>query len=180
MPEIKKAYLLKEDLHDEEINEQLTRFTMLRTIDNEWQDHLLAVDELREGIHLRAYAERDPLVEYKRDASMMFDEMMFNVYTQSIEHYFRAQIIREDEDHRQRDMHMVKEDFAAIAARRQMAAMQQAQQQEQGEGDGEGAPPPKRQPVRRSTPKVGRNEPCPCGSGKKYKKCCGSPSARKG
>lgn len=172
MPEIKKAYELKEELLGSEINEQLTRFTLLRTIDTNWQDHLLAIDELREGIHLRAYAERDPLIEYKRDATRLFEEMMFNVYTQSIEHYFRAQVVQEEPTGRPRDMRAIKEEYAAmVAARRQAAA--------QAGAGGEEAPA-KPQPVRRTGPKVGRNDPCPCGSGKKYKKCCGSPLAQRG
>ncbi len=173
MPQIKKAYETKEDLLGEELNTQLARFTLLRTIDADWQDHLLAVDELREGIHLRAYAERDPLIEYKRDATMMFEKMMFNIYTQGMEHYFRAQVVTDEEESAPQGMRTVKEDFAAIAAARQRAA-QQAQQGEQGEE----RKPAKPQPVRRTSPKIGRNDPCPCGSGKKYKKCCGSPAAR--
>ncbi len=169
MPEIKKAYELKEDLIKEEMNQQLTRYTVLRTIDTNWQDNLLAIDELRESIHLRAYAEKDPLIEYKRDATMLFDEMMFNIYTQSMEHYFRAQIIQEEEEGRPRNLRMVKEDFAALAAARKRAAS----------GGGEDGEQVKRQPVRRSTPKISPNAPCPCGSGKKYKKCCGSPAALK-
>ncbi len=174
MPEIKKAYELKAAIIGTEINEQLTRFTLLRVIDMNWQDQLLAIDELRESIHLRAYAERDPLIEYKRDATRLFTEMMFNIYTQGMEHYFRAQVITEEEQRRRiREMRTSKEDYAALAVARQLAMAQG----EQTAGEHGEEAPVKIMPVRRQGPKIGRNEPCPCGSGKKYKKCCGSPTS---
>ncbi|MCX7765566.1 MAG: SEC-C metal-binding domain-containing protein, partial [Candidatus Sumerlaeia bacterium] len=98
----------------------------------------------------------------------------FNIYTQGMEHYFRAQVITEEEQRRRiREMRTSKEDYAALAVARQLAMAQG----EQAGGERSEEAPVKIMPVRRQGPKIGRNEPCPCGSGKKYKKCCGSPAS---
>jgi preprotein translocase subunit SecA len=169
MERAKKAYEMKETFYGKDLMHQIAKAVTLRILDSDWQDHLLAIDELREGIGLRGYAQLDPLVEYQRDATRMFEEMMHNIYKEVFEHFFRTEIVTEEERRaRRRDVRYQKEAFDQLRpeARRAMA-----------EAAGEdGAPPPKPQPVRVG-PKVGRNDPCPCGSGKKYKKCCGAKTA---
>ncbi len=171
MKRIKQAYEMKAELIGEELILNLGRLVILRTIDTDWQDHLLAVDELREGVHLRAYAQLDPLVEYQREATRQFHEMMYNVNKEIFERFFRTQIVMEEE----RAAGPREMQFRKDAAQMEAAA---AAAQAEGGGEGEPAKPGRRprsgqQPVRVG-PKIGRNQPCPCGSGKKYKKCCGA------
>ncbi|MBI4609439.1 MAG: SEC-C domain-containing protein, partial [Candidatus Rokubacteria bacterium] len=129
---------------------QLERVVMLQVIDTQWKDHLLSMDHLKEGIGLRGYGQRDPLTEYKREAFDLFQETVDRIKTQVVEWLFKVQLVREP----------------AAAERRNPWA-------DAIESHGEGARAAAR-PAPRSAggQKVGRNEPCPCGSGKKYKKCC--------
>jgi len=123
---------------------------------------------------MQSYAQQDPLVVYQKEASLMLDELRYNIHKEVFEHFFMATVATEDPRLRRQQMefHKTVLDQMAMdeeAARRRAAA-------ESGDG-GEGAPPPKIMPVRRG-PKVGRNDPCPCGSGKKFKKCCGRATLR--
>jgi len=129
----------------------LERYILLQTIDSMWKDHLLSMDHLKEGIGLRGYAQQNPLLVYKKEGYEMFADMMDRVNEETLGILYRI----------------------AIAAPREIEEMQKPREQDMvfsGSGDAE---PPKRQPVKRKEKKVGRNAPCPCGSGKKYKKCCG-------
>lgn len=173
MKRIKQAYEMKAQLVGEELILQLGRLVVLRTIDTDWQDHLLAIDELREGVHLRAYAQLDPLVEYQREATRLFNEMMYNINKEIFERFFRTQIVMEEERAAGPREVQFRKDAAQMEAAAAAAAAQAG-----AEGEAEAAQPGRRprsgqQPVRVG-PKIGRNEPCPCGSGKKYKKCCGA------
>jgi preprotein translocase subunit SecA len=116
---------------------------MLQVVDTLWMRHLTALDELREGIGLRAYAQRDPLVEYKTEAYRMFQELLSVIKHDVAHSIYHAEVARAPAP---REMHEVREDV----------------------------PRERSQPRRRSKAarKVGRNAPCPCGSGKKYKQCC--------
>ncbi|MEZ4598550.1 MAG: preprotein translocase subunit SecA [Syntrophotaleaceae bacterium] len=134
--------------------EHLMKVLLLQTIDSQWKDHLLSIDHLKEGIGLRGYAQRNPKEEYKREAYGLFMEMMGRIRQEAIEKIFRIQLAREDDVER-----MEQEE------RRQRLAFNQV---------GGGAANQARQPVTRPDRKVGRNDPCPCGSGLKYKKCCGA------
>jgi preprotein translocase subunit SecA len=136
----------------------LCRGVFLHAIDSRWREHLYALDTLREGISLSAYGQKDPLVEYKRESFDLFQEMMRDLYRDALTMLFRAQI-RGMEERRQ------------PAVRRPVRAYKP-----EASGAPAGAPAEKAKAVqtRRSTEKVGRNDPCPCGSGKKYKRCCGS------
>jgi preprotein translocase subunit SecA len=124
------------------------------------------MDQLREGIGLRGYGQRDPLSEYKIEGFSMFEAMMDRVSEDTIRTLALVQMAQDD-NLPERKQQRFSMDRGAIA--RQPDA-QQGGQQVISHG-GEQAPP---KPVKRDTPKVGRNEPCPCGSGKKYKKCCGA------
>ncbi len=152
------------------------RFIGLQAIDSNWQDHLLAIDDLREGVFLRSYGQKDPLVEFTRDATMLFEEFMLLVNKGIFTTFYRAMIGGENQmRERQRVRRVVEQKAEALAATdaaAQQAAAQQAAQQAQEEAHGK--PKSGLQPYRREIPKVGRNEPCPCGSGKKYKDCHGS------
>ncbi len=132
------------------------RHFYLREIDRQWLDHLAAMDHLRSGIGLRGYGNRDPKQEYKREGYEMFTTMMGNIKTNVLEKTFHVRIENKD-------------DVQRIAMPRRTKRLIEGR----GSIGGEPNTPKKPTTVKREAPKVGRNEPCPCGSGKKYKKCCG-------
>jgi preprotein translocase subunit SecA len=128
---------------------QLERFVMLQTVDARWKDHLLTMDHLKEGIGLRGYAQQNPLMIYKKEGFEAFQDMIERISEETLRILFRVE----------------------LAEPEQTVAMHRPKPQEmQFSGGGEA---PRRQPTQRKNAKVGRNDPCPCGSGKKYKKCCG-------
>jgi len=120
---------------------EIERVVMLRVVDEKWMDHLDAMDQLREGIGLRAYGQKDPLIEYKFEGYEMFQNMISGIQDDVVRYIFRVNVVK---------------------------APQQARRTVENRGGEEGP----QKPVRRES-KVGRNDPCPCGSGKKYKRCCG-------
>ena len=132
------------------------RHFYLREIDKQWLDHLSAMEQLRSAINLRGYGNRDPKQEYKREGFDVFSEMMSNLKANVIEKTFHVRIANEEDAHR-------------------ISLPRRTQRTVEGRGGEGGAPKERRKPetVKRSVPKVGRNDDCPCGSGKKYKKCCG-------
>jgi preprotein translocase subunit SecA len=144
----------------------LERHEMLIVIDQQWKDHLLSIDHLKEGIGLRGYGQRDPLTEYKREAFDLFQAMVERVKAQVIERLFKVQVVRD-----------TPMELPTIVARADVQESRGALPADLLEQPGRGAPAPA---AARPTPaprtaageKVGRNDPCPCGSGKKYKKCC--------
>lgn len=145
-------YEQREKTMGEDMVREMERFIYLTTIDKLWIDHLDAVDDLREGIGLRGYAQRDPLVEYKAEAFQMFERLVQQIKYEVIRKIFRIQVaIRPQPTMPQNIVEEKKDIFASQT--------EQTSQQA------------KPRPVI-SGPKVGRNDPCPCGSGKKYKKCC--------
>jgi preprotein translocase subunit SecA len=129
---------------------------LLRTIDNKWIDHLHNIDMLREGIGLRAYGQKDPLMEYKKEAYDLFNKMMFEIQGETVKHLFRTkfgvQIVN------MQDETVIETDLARAA--------ENFHPSEEVEDE------IRHQPERHDN-KIGRNDPCPCGSGKKYKQCCG-------
>ncbi len=155
-----------------------TRHFMLEEIDTQWIDHLKTMDHLREGIGLRGYGQKDPKKEYKKEGFDLFGAMMTNIQVNSLRNVFRVMI--------QRDEAEVPE---LKAKERQMTAVHPAADGSSGDdeaagssaygdaADGGKTAKKKQETVRREQPKVGRNDPCPCGSGKKYKKCHGRPGA---
>jgi len=132
---------------------QLERWVMLQVIDTQWKDHLLSMDHLKEGIGLRGYGQRDPLTEYKREAFDLFEAMVDRVKTLVVEYLFKIQVARES-----------PEPAPARIARPTGAAREVTLSH--------GTAGRRQAPAARGGHKVGRNERCPCGSGKKYKKCC--------
>ncbi len=145
------AYAQQEERIGAETLRYLERIILLQIVDHHWKEHLLNMDHLKEGIGLRGYGQKDPLNEYKKEGFEMFMGMIDTVKQQTVGALFRVQLAPDEE----------------------VGEIAQSRRKQQGEiqlsrGGGE-----RRQPVKRSGGKVGRNAPCPCGSGKKYKRCCG-------
>ncbi|HWQ61931.1 MAG TPA: SEC-C metal-binding domain-containing protein, partial [Negativicutes bacterium] len=138
------GYEAREALFGPDNMRELEKVVMLKVVDNKWMDHLDAMDMLREGIGLRAYGQKNPLIEYKIEAYDMFQAMIDNIQEDIVRYMYRVNIVTQPDDH-----------------------LKQAQAAHGGE---EAAT---RQPIVNKD-QVGRNDPCPCGSGKKYKKCCGA------
>jgi len=139
---------------------QMEKFVLLQTIDQLWKEHLLNMDHLKEGIGLRGYAQKNPLQEYKKEGFEMFEEMIDRIHADSVQKVFTVQAVRSEE-------------LARLEERRQP---QPAQLRMSGGGEAParsgGARPAANKAA--EAPKTGRNDPCPCGSGKKFKKCHGS------
>ncbi|NOY82355.1 MAG: preprotein translocase subunit SecA [Kiritimatiellaeota bacterium] len=157
---IDEAYQLKEKNEDPESLRWIERQIMLNAIDQTWQEHLYAMDALRQGIQLRAYGQRDPLVEYKQEAYNMFSELMGTVHEQVLSNMFRSATTLTS-------FQQLMQQFPTQEVHDQLAQFEGVMGGEAPVG------PPQAVTVRRAGPKIGRNEPCPCGSGKKYKHCCG-------
>jgi preprotein translocase subunit SecA len=153
LEKVKARYDEKETLFGEQMLRWLERHILLDIVDAQWKDHLLTLDHLKEGIGLRGYGQKDPLVEFKKEAFTLFEDMMDRIDTEAVRFLFLMQPAR-------------PEDQAKQIERRQ----QQQQKELQFQAGPAQAEAPK--PVRAAA-KIGRNDPCPCGSGKKYKKCHG-------
>jgi preprotein translocase subunit SecA len=174
---IKKAYEAKSSHEEPSAVKSLERYIILNAIDRLWQEHLYAMDALREGVYLRGYAQKDPLIEYKTEAYDMFVELMANIKNEVLHNLFRStsnlqafeNFLASLPQFLLREQAAPASDISGRVRQPQpVGAMAMAG------GNGEGADEVAIDlPVRRSLPKVGRNEPCPCGSGKKYKNCCG-------
>jgi len=146
---IEQRYEAREKEFGEPIMRDLENYILLQTVDTLWKDHLLNMDYLKEGIGLRSYGQQDPLVAYKREGHEMFQQMIDRIKEETLQKLFYIQIQREEQVQEMR-----------------------AEQEDQPMFYGPAEAPPKRQAVRKEA-KVGRNDPCPCGSGKKYKRCHG-------
>jgi preprotein translocase subunit SecA len=166
---VKKAYELKSQHEVPEQLKGLERYITLGAIDRLWQEHLYGMDGLREGVYLRAYGQKDPLIEYKQEAYKMFEALMGSIKDEVLHNLFRStsNIMAFESFLSNLPQFLSAPDENSIAGG--LAAAPEPQQAEPGAE-------PEVQinlPARRETPKVGRNEPCPCGSGRKYKDCCG-------
>jgi preprotein translocase subunit SecA len=151
---VKERYAEKEKMFGETMMRWLERRIILDIVDTQWKDHLLTLDHLKEGIGLRGYGQKDPLVEFKKEAFTLFEDMMGRIDTETVRYLFLVQPAKQ-------------EDEAREIERRQRRQQQELQYQA---GAAQAEEP---KPIRTGA-KVGRNEPCPCGSGKKYKKCHGA------
>lgn len=167
---------------------QVKKMVLLRTLDQKWKEHLLSMDHLKEGINLRAYAQKDPLIEYKKEAFRMFSEFDYSVKVEALEQIFKIQLVMEDKEGNSipvsqmsemdleeefgleapSEMEMSHEEYSTSPADPAMDAQQSYQFSNRGP-----EPNPKVETFKRDGDKVGRNDPCPCGSGKKYKACHG-------
>jgi preprotein translocase subunit SecA len=178
VPEIKDSalermrglYEEKEKAIGQQAMRYLERMILLQVIDTRWKEHLYAMDGLREGIGLRAYGQRDPLIEYQHEGYDMFMEMIDRIKEETLEYLFKVRAAAEERKEervfdfsRQRLVHEEKSQFEGVRH-----AAQEEPEQYRGQ-----LPEEKIETYHRDAPKVGRNDQCPCGSGKKYKKCCG-------
>jgi preprotein translocase subunit SecA len=148
---VERIYNEKEEAFTPPVLRHLEKVIMLQSIDTLWKDHLLGMDHLKEGIGLRGYAQQNPLQAYQKEGFDMFEEMMGRIESDVVEKLFTVQLARE-------------EDVERLEQKRRAAPVMMSH-------GGEAAAKP--ETVRRDASKVGRNDPCVCGSGKKYKKCCG-------
>jgi len=146
-----KAYQEREDTIGADNMRALERHIMLMTVDSLWKDHLLSMDHLKEGIGLRGYAQQNPLIVYKKEGFEMFQDMIGRIKEETVGILYRVQ----------------------LAESEPVEQLRQSQEQKMVFSGGGDSPPPKKKPVRHAQKKTGRNAPCPCGSGKKYKQCCG-------
>jgi preprotein translocase subunit SecA len=182
---VSEAVALKERLEGAERYNELLRFVMVGSIDTLWKDHLYTMDDLREAVGQRAYAQLDPLIEYKKEGFDAFRELMEHVRSEIVTGVFRTTGVPPDlaealaaspDEFGYSDVEeALRSQFAGAApGGRGMSIPPPPEGAEYAAGErtaGDGGP--KVQTIRRAQPKVGRNDPCPCGSGKKYKKCCG-------
>ncbi len=144
----KAGYQKKEEELGPQVMRDLERWILLQAVDNQWKDHLLSMDHLKEGIGLRGYGQRDPLREYQREAYEMFADLMERIKGEAISFLFHVRLKSEEE-------------LDEVAPKEQEMSFSHGEETKKAE------------PIKRKDKKVGRNAPCPCGSGKKYKKCCG-------
>jgi preprotein translocase subunit SecA len=177
---IKESYERKSSHEEPTAVKSLERYIILNAIDRLWQEHLYAMDALREGVYLRGYAQKDPLIEYKTEAYDMFVELMANIKNEVLHNLFRSTSNLQAFENFLSSLpqFLLKEQAPSAATATgpvpgrhgdRMPAMS-----DDVSSNGEGSELKlDLAPVRRDTPKVGRNEPCPCGSGKKFKNCCG-------
>ena len=169
---VRKAYELKISFENPEQLKTVERYTILSAIDRLWQEHLYGMDSLRNSIGLRQYGQRDPLIEYKAEAFKVFDELMVNIKTEICHNIFRSasslmafeQFLRSVP---QKTMHQSTSAFGGNEPASDSAPPKGSEMVSEAMAATE-----KAKPVR-TGPKVGRNDPCPCGSGRKYKHCCG-------
>jgi preprotein translocase subunit SecA len=187
---LKERYDAKEGLIGPEAMRHHERMIMLSVLDSQWKDHLLNMDHLREGIGLRGYGQHDPVVEYKRESFDMFEEMMKRFQEDTVRYLYLMQILErpvetvsaepggplqpemepvavDGNGRRRRNVATSMDELEDAFQRRKRRELEQARMA----GAGEYQPV---QQVVRGSEKIGRNDPCPCGSGKKYKKCCGA------
>jgi len=155
---VQKRYSEKLEEFGLEMTGRLQKYILLQAIDAHWKDHLLSMDHLKEGIGLRGYAQENPLVVYKKEGFEMFLAMRDRAEEDVLNKLFLIQLVKEEE-----------------AQELEQPSKQTRMVLSHGQRKG-----PEKETVRRQGPRVGRNDPCPCGSGKKYKKCCGAASAQAG
>jgi preprotein translocase subunit SecA len=191
--QISQKYDQKEQLLGAEIMRETERMIMLHVIDTQWKDHLLSMDHLKEGIGLRGYGQKDPLVEYKKESFILFNEMMDRIEDEAVRYLFFLQVAEgerppmpfPDEEYSEEEEPELEEEepVAAISPEQRQAAqnnildfthnIQRKKEKEMAALQYVGGDSTEKKTVVKGA-KVGRNDPCPCGSGKKYKKCCGA------
>ena len=153
---------------------EVERMVLLRVVDNRWMDHIDAMDQLKDGIGLRGYGQQDPAVAYAQEGFSMFEELIADIREETVKFCYNVTVTTRTE---RRNVVSGKTSAAKEEYKDDEAARQAAQQRAQGGAMPAAAPKAektgKQETIRREMPKVGRNDPCPCGSGKKYKNCCG-------
>jgi preprotein translocase subunit SecA len=171
---IRNAYDIKISFENPEALKEVERFTILSAIDKLWQEHLYEMDSLRHSIGLRAHGQRDPLLEYKAEAFKIFDELMVNVKTEICHNIFRSasSMLAFENFLKNVPQQTLHQNTSAFSGNAPTGAGASKASDVVSEAADAAEAQAKAKPVR-TGPKVGRNDPCPCGSGKKYKNCCG-------
>jgi preprotein translocase subunit SecA len=170
---IKRAYDLKTTGVLPQLLEESERLILLEAIDELWQEHLYAIDGLREGVRLRSYGQKDPLVEYKSEAYVMFNELMNNINSKALGNLFKSHDrLNAWMDHIRQSMLQARHTSDEQPVRAIQGSGDSGDSSEQVEDNS----PKITIPLKREVPKVGRNDLCPCGSGKKFKSCHGRAS----
>ena len=159
--QVQALYQRKVDDVGAEIMRRVEKDVMLQVLDNSWKEHLAAMDYLRQGIHLRGYAQKNPAQEYKREAFELFTDLLDRIKVETVTLLSRVQIRAES------DVDLLERQ------RREASGGEKHYEHEQASAMGQSEESDEAQPFVREERKVGRNEPCPCGSGKKYKQCHG-------
>ncbi|MEL0633020.1 preprotein translocase subunit SecA [Pseudoalteromonas carrageenovora] len=157
---VEQAYKQKEEQVGDSVLRQFEKAIMLQSLDQHWKDHLAAMDHLRQGIHLRGYAQKNPKQEYKRESFELFSEMLENLKVDVVGILSKVQVRAEEDVEKVEEQHRKSENAP------------REYQHEEAEHVG-GEAPQSATVMARTEPKVGRNDPCPCGSGQKFKQCCG-------
>ncbi|WP_154171400.1 preprotein translocase subunit SecA [Vibrio metoecus] len=156
-----EVYKAKEQAVSPAVMRNFEKSVMLQTLDTLWKEHLAAMDHLRQGIHLRGYAQKNPKQEYKRESFELFEELLESLKSDVITVLSKVRVQQQEEVERMEAQRRAQAEEAARHAHAQHASADEIEQEESN------------QPMVRDERKVGRNEPCPCGSGKKYKQCHG-------
>ncbi len=156
---VKKAYVAQDEVNGFDTQRQLEKIILLQVVDGLWKDHLLSMDHLKEGIGLRGYGQKNPLNEYKREGFDLFRNVIETIKSQTVSSLIRVRVVQEEEVERLEEERKRRQEQERGQVRMNKGA---AGEDEKGQ-----------QPVKREGEKIGRNAPCSCGSGKKYKKCCG-------
>jgi preprotein translocase subunit SecA len=174
---VRKAYEIKISFENPEALKEVERYTILSAIDKLWQEHLYEMDSLRYSIGLRAHGQRDPLIEYKAEAFKIFAELMVNIKTEICHNIFRSasSLLAFENFLRsvpQQTTHQTTSAFGGTSTGTSSPPARRGPSQGSDMVSEAAAAVEKAKPIR-AGPKVGRNDPCPCGSGKKYKQCCG-------
>ena len=169
---IRDAYKLKVSFENPDALKAIERYTILSAIDKLWQEHLYGMDSLRNSIGLRAYGQRDPLIEYKAEAFKIFEELMVNIKSEICHNIFRSasSLLAFDQFLRSLPQRTVHQEASAFGETQTTSSGASSKASEMVSEANEAIA--KAKPLR-TGPKVGRNDPCPCGSGKKFKQCCG-------
>ena len=165
-----EMYAEKEAEIGEEQMREVERMILLRVVDNRWMDHIDAMDQLKDGIGLRGIGQQDPAVAYAQEGFAMFDEMIADIREETVKFCYNVTVT-------------TKTERRNVVSGRTSAAKEEYKDDTAAQANGKGGSMPsaapkadktgKQETIRRDMPKVGRNDPCPCGSGKKYKNCCG-------
>ncbi len=173
LDDVIQAYKTKEEMAGGEVLRNFEKHILLRILDDKWKEHLATMDHLRQGIHLRGYAQKNPKQEYKREAFELFQQMLEDIKHDTIRVLSHVQVQQDDQTE---EMERQRREELARRMQFQHEAAQAAVGDEEGQrgvADGENTEAASVQPFVREGRKVGRNEPCPCGSGKKFKQCHG-------
>jgi preprotein translocase subunit SecA len=171
---VRDAYELKISFEDPTALKSVERYTILTAVDKLWQEHLYGMDSLRDSIGLRAYGQRDPLVEYQSEAFKIFEELMVNIKTEICHNIFRSasSMMAFDKFLKNMPQKTIHQEESSFSSSKAPPAPGGKNPSDMVTEATDAAAQARAKPVR-SGPKVGRNDPCPCLSGKKYKHCCG-------